>query len=148
MKSRKSLMLLATLFVCFIMTNVTMAEIINAPADGMYTIRVIREDGASLAAYVSVDGAPEVLVDGEDIFFLTTGDHDVVLTTIDPDLVTYNEIYSTDVPPVLIGFEFIVEPVEAKIKMSPRSLNVDSKGNWINCKIQLPSDYPVDDIPV
>jgi len=39
-----------------------------------------------------------------------------------------------------------VPPVEAEIKIKPRTLNLASKGKWIMCLIRLPEDYNVGDI--
>lgn len=149
MKSKRNLMLLAALCGCLVMTGTAIALTISVAATdvdlgGNAIIRVVRQDGESLAATVSVDGS-DVAVDGDTLVPLTVGDHEVVLPAIDPDLVTLNVIDSA-VPDVATVYELVVAPVEAKIKMSPRSINVDSKGNWINCKIQLPGDYPVEDM--
>ena len=42
----------------------------------------------------------------------------------------------------------ISESVEADIDINPDTLNMNSKGKWITCYIELPEDYDVDDIDV
>jgi hypothetical protein len=37
-------------------------------------------------------------------------------------------------------------PVEAEVKIRPKTLNLASKGKWISCKIWLPEDYNVADV--
>ena len=37
-------------------------------------------------------------------------------------------------------------PVEAEIKISPRVLNLKSRGRWISCRIRLPEPYDIADI--
>ena len=37
-------------------------------------------------------------------------------------------------------------PVEAKMKLTPQTLNCNSKGNWITCHIWLPEEYSVSEI--
>ncbi|MHC4912555.1 MAG: hypothetical protein ACYTE5_06065 [Planctomycetota bacterium] len=37
-------------------------------------------------------------------------------------------------------------PIEAEIKLTPDTLNLQSKGKWIMCVIRLPEDYNVTEI--
>ena len=39
-------------------------------------------------------------------------------------------------------------PIEATIDIDPDTLNINSKGKWITCYIELPEDYDVGDIDV
>jgi hypothetical protein len=41
-----------------------------------------------------------------------------------------------------------VPPIEAKVNIVPRVLNLKSKGNWLLCSIRLPNDYSVVDIDI
>jgi hypothetical protein len=59
-------------------------------------------------------------------------DHDV--SWFDP--VYYLEFTHVNVP----------EPLEAGIEIYPRTLNLQSKGKWISCKIWLPEDCDVTDV--
>ena len=40
----------------------------------------------------------------------------------------------------------IPEPIEASVEISPNTLNVQSKGRWISCRIRLPEPYDIADI--
>jgi len=39
-------------------------------------------------------------------------------------------------------------PIPAMIDINPDTLNLDTKGNWITCHIELPSGYDVNDVDV
>ncbi len=40
----------------------------------------------------------------------------------------------------------LVEPIEASVEIKPDTLNVQSKGRWISCRIRLPEPYEIADI--
>lgn len=46
---------------------------------------------------------------------------------------------------VLSSFDVAVA-IDAQVKISPNTLNLKSKGKWINCEIRLPQEYDVADI--
>jgi hypothetical protein len=37
-------------------------------------------------------------------------------------------------------------PIEAEIKLMPDTLNLQSEGKWITCRIWLPEEYDVADV--
>lgn len=45
-----------------------------------------------------------------------------------------------------IGADEFVPPIPATVKIMPKTLNLESNGNWISCTIQLPSDYDIADV--
>ena len=47
---------------------------------------------------------------------------------------------------VLSSFDVAVADINAQVKISPNTLNLKSKGKWINCEIRLPQEYDVADI--
>ncbi len=49
-------------------------------------------------------------------------------------------------PAVDVGAYEFAAPVEATVRITPRTLNLESKGKWVNCAIQLPEGYTVDQI--
>ena len=55
-----------------------------------------------------------------------------------------NNDSSPSASPILLGDE--IEDIVAQIKISPQTLNLKSKGNWVNVFITLPEDYFASDI--
>jgi hypothetical protein len=49
---------------------------------------------------------------------------------------------------VIKSFKYMeyVPPVKARIRITPRTLNLTSRGRWVTCKIGLPKGYKVSDI--
>jgi len=45
-----------------------------------------------------------------------------------------------------IGADEFVASIPATVKIMPKTLNLESSGNWISCTIQLPSEYGIGDI--
>jgi hypothetical protein len=45
-----------------------------------------------------------------------------------------------------IGADEFVPPIPAIVKIMPKTLNLESNGNWISCTIELPSEYGIGDV--
>ncbi|MBA7676597.1 hypothetical protein ES703_84841 [subsurface metagenome] len=45
-----------------------------------------------------------------------------------------------------LGADEFVPPIPATVKIMPKTLNLESNGNWISCTIELPSEYDIADI--
>jgi hypothetical protein len=45
-----------------------------------------------------------------------------------------------------MGADELVVAIPAEVKITPKTLNLASKGNWINCVIRLPDGYDVADV--
>jgi len=45
-----------------------------------------------------------------------------------------------------MGADELVVAIPAEVKITPKTLNLASKGNWITCVIRLPDDYDVADV--
>jgi len=151
MRSKQHLRLLAMFCGCLVMVSVAAAEeftvgVENLNSHDQFSIEVFRQDGQTLDTavfdvFVEDAGDWDLCGTGtsEDYVDASLNSlYDVLLVGIDPDLVTAD--WSSEDPTVLV---VEVAPVAARIKFDPRSLNVDSNGNWINCKIQLPNAYPI-----
>ncbi len=48
--------------------------------------------------------------------------------------------------PVPVSIEIVAPPIEAYVEIEPHTLNLQSKGKWLNCHIWLPEDCNVADI--
>ena len=45
-----------------------------------------------------------------------------------------------------LGADELVISIRAQVKITPKTLNPESKGNWITCTISLPDDYDIGDV--
>jgi len=45
-----------------------------------------------------------------------------------------------------IGADEYLPPIEAFVKIMPKTLNLESNGNWISCTIELPDGYDIADV--
>jgi len=74
------------------------------------------------------------------------------IDTGDPNYIAEPNETDLDGNPRVIGgridmgaYEYL-PPVQAEVKLAPDTLNLQSRGKWIGCRIQLPEDYNVADI--
>lgn len=70
----------------------------------------------------------------------------------DPDFVLGPDETDIDGNPRISGekidisaYEFVT-PIPAIVKIMPKTLNLESNGNWISCTIEFPSDYDIADV--
>jgi len=70
----------------------------------------------------------------------------------DPDFVAGPSETDVDGNPRILGEKIdlgadeFVPPIPAVVRVMPKTLNLESKGNWISCTIQLPDEYSIYDI--
>jgi len=88
----------------------------------------------------------------------TTGDYHLLdespcIDAGDPDFVTEPSETDIDGDPRITGTkidigadEFASVPITAIVKITPKTLNLQSSGKWINCTIQLPDEYNVGNV--
>ncbi|MBA7676542.1 hypothetical protein ES703_84784 [subsurface metagenome] len=92
-----------------------------------------------------------------DIQIITAGDYHLLeespcIDAGDPDFVTGPDETDIDGNPRILGekidlgaYEFVT-PIEAIVKIMPKTLNLESNGNWISCTIELPDGYDIADV--
>jgi hypothetical protein len=74
----------------------------------------------------------------EEIGTLPAGTYTLMVRTLEP-IFGLNHTYT-------ISFTVVPELVEAEVDVRPKTLNLKSKGKWLNCHIYLPEDYNVADV--
>lgn len=85
---------------------------------------------------------------------LTVDDTTVSLSSMNPDL-TYTDfthigsfLYRDQSALDYVEFKVPEPAIEATVNIDPDTLNLNSKGKWITCYIELSEDYDVEDIDV
>ena len=92
-----------------------------------------------------------------DIQIITAGDYHLLeespcIDAGDPDFVTGPDETDIDGNPRILGekidlgaYEFVT-PIPATVKIMPKTLNLESNGNWISCTIELTDGYDIADV--
>jgi len=80
---------------------------------------------------------------------IDTGDPNFIPEPNETDLDGWPRVVDGDedgITVVDMGAYEYMPPISAEVDITPNTLNLQSKGNWITCQIRLPEDYNVTDI--
>ena len=102
-------------------------------SDELWTVDFNATDSLSGidTAVLTIDGIEWNRSDIVDMRYLSLGEHDVVVSAYD-NAGNHNST-STN---------FTIKPLPAIVEISPKTLNINSNGNWITCFIEVPSYSP------
>ncbi|MHC4636325.1 MAG: right-handed parallel beta-helix repeat-containing protein [Planctomycetota bacterium] len=122
-------------------------------------VKVVREQGCTLNyGQGNISQTPDFVAEGSiDSQIYIAGDYHLIkespcVDTGDPQLVLMPSETDIDGNPRIqgeridIGADEVMMPVSITVKATPRTLNTESKGNWINCILEVPVGYEIVDI--